>query len=186
MATTEQPAPIPIIFKAPLEIRLHIYAYAIAVRKWVSLHEIAFRRGLTPSERAKRFSGTLAMVPSYNNFALTCRQAYRETRHLFYNNTPFVTNDTAELDDFIKDTRSENLALIPELHLRDPQYLDYLDLQVRSRLWERSEPYGMSKLHYFQGLKILSIYGPQASRILSKKPRQYSSLQILRGLISGI
>ena len=85
----------------------------------------------------------------YRGLAATCRQAYRESRHLFYEKQVFVM-DWSDVAAFAADTRPQNLALIEHLTT------DNLMLTTPARPG-KSKPYRLQALEPFKGLKGLHV-----------------------------
>ena len=98
------------IFQFPPELRELVWSSAFPKPAKVDLTYLASciecdRRGMIRT-RPKTYS---------NMFALTCRRAYWETRHRYYRASCFAAKTPADFENFMEETRPENLALIQEI-----------------------------------------------------------------------
>ena len=121
--------------------------------------------------------------PCYNNFAATCRQAYEETRHLYYRNAAFKADYLYWLDEFIQDTRSSNLALIQDLtvdKLKRPSAF-----HVHTPKLSTPEPRYMRDLQMFRGLKVLRMRAERPLNLIWRDRTQHPYIHLLRGLVKN-
>ena len=148
----------PPIFRCAAEIRRDVYDLVFD-----------YRGLMTNGKRLRNLQSTLRdgenfeyrclnLKPYSNNFALTCRQAYQETRHLWYMDSFFHVGTPETLEKLVRETRPENLELIEEL---DVNWLE-------AGAWLNLKP--------FQGLMVLhavqSVPGSYVPRATGQHPRR--------------
>ena len=120
--------------------------------------------------------------PSLNYFAATCRQAYNETGHYYYEDFAFEVRDLETLDAFVQDTRPKNVALVSCLYVtelrRNQGWHDYWHFSMRP------DSRYMRDLQVFKALKTLVIedWRPQSGglAVIDKHPYTYFFRELVR------